>query len=114
MIFAQMHDIVRDFTLAAQAGSSLHLLQRSFITTLVSGVSSNPASNTTETSVSVFACSNLDHHLRGTLLAPLANDDLAIILLLHEVPSIATQALASVKRSDVDNLIDHFLTSNLY
>ena len=106
-----MHDIVRDFTLASQADSDLALLQRSFIATLVSGVSSKPSGTTAQATVSAYASSSLGHHLRGTLSAPFANDALASALFLHESPSVVAQALETVNRGDVDSLIDHYLNT---
>ena len=106
-----MHDIVRDFTLASQADSGLEQLQRSFISTLVSGVSSKPSGSAAQATVSAYAASSLGHHLRGSLSAPFANDTLASTLFLHEAGSVVAQALASVSRSDIDALIDHYLST---
>ena len=115
MMFAQMHDIVRDFTLASQAGSGLQQRQRSFIATLVGDVSSQASSGSTaQVTVSAYAASSLGHHLRGTLSPPFANDDLACTLFLHDSPSVVAQALASVDRSDVDGLIDHYLKTEAF
>ena len=84
-------------------------MQRSFIATLVSGVSSKPPRNAAEAAVSAYASNSLVHHLRGLLTAPFASDNLASILFVHEVPSVQAQALASVNRRDVDVLADFFL-----
>ena len=101
---AQMHDIVRDFTLASQANSGLEKLQRSFVSTLVADVSSKPSGNAAQATISTYASSTLAHHLRGTLSPPFAEDDLALKLLFHEIESVVAQALASVDRSDVETL----------
>ena len=108
---SQMHDIVRDFTLASHADSELEQLQRSFLETLVTGVSSKSSTNAAQATVSAYAASSLGHHLRGALSPPFANDGLSSTLFLHEAPSVVAQALASVHRSDVDELIDHFLNT---
>ena len=91
--YTQMHDIVRDFTLASQANSGLEKLQRSFVSTLVAGVtSSKPSGNAAQATISTYASSSLAHHLRGTLSPPFAEDDLALKLLFHEAASVVTQA----------------------
>ena len=80
LLRAQMHDIVRDFTLASQADSGLEQLQRSFISTLVSGVSSKPSGTAAQATVSAYAANSLGHHLRGVLSPPFAIDALAMVL----------------------------------
>ena len=110
-----MHDIVRDFTLASQAGSGLEQRQRSFIATLVGDVSSQASSGSTaQVTVSAYAASSLGHHLRGALSPPFANDDLASTLFLHDSPSVVAQALASVDRTNVDALIAHYLKTKAF
>ena len=118
-MYAQMHDIVRDFTLASYADAGLDDLQRSFIATLVSGVSSTPSGNTAQATVSAYASSKLGHHLRGALSPPFADEDLASFLFLHEVPSVVAQSLASVNRRDVDTLVKgrclyHLFTTKMF
>ena len=103
-----MHDIVRDFTLSSQADSELEQLQRSFVSTLVSSVASKQPGNAAEAAVAGYASSSLVHHLRGVLSPPFSADELATTLFIHEVPSVVAQALASVKRSDVEKLVTRF------
>ena len=102
--------IVRDFTLASQADSGLEKMQRSFISTLTSKAFSNGA----DAVVAAYASSSLGHHLRGALFPPFVDDEVALQVFLHEAPSVVAQALASVRRRDVDDLIEHFLKTESY
>ena len=57
---------------------------------------------------------SLVHHLRGVLTPPFAEDALAWTVFLHEVPSVVAQAMAVVRRNDIDALIEHFVQTKAY
>ena len=60
-----MHDIVRDFTLASQAGSALQQLQRAFVSTIVT------LTDTANDTVATYANEQLALHVRGAVTVPL-------------------------------------------
>ena len=103
------HDIVRDFTLAAQVDSGLNHLQRRFITILNGGADA-------ESRKGALLCSYISEclyiHVKGALGKSLSGDDLILSLLDSKDRLVAAQSYKGVPMRLLRSLLSEYETTN--
>jgi hypothetical protein len=77
-----MHDIVRDFTLAAHSEAELQQWQASFVQTLITAVSASAESKSHKINQS-YAHTLLSYHVRSAVTRPLHSDPLVVDWLMN-------------------------------
>ena len=103
---------MRDFTLSSHAATELQLLQRSFVSILITRVENKIGSDKNVGEWHKYATGELTYHVSQAIQTPYAEDDLACRLLVHSDEGVAAQVVAGSQRADADALSTHLLESN--
>ena len=101
-----MHDIVRDFTLAAHTSDELQNMQRSFVDQLLQKTA--VAKGDSNDHLSNYASTSLVHHIRCAVITPLHDDELAKTWLMDKNNEILDSVLLGIKQSEIQRLADWY------
>jgi hypothetical protein len=101
-----MHDIVRDFTLAAHTSEKLQAMQRSFVDELLQRTADPKGDSNGH--LSSYASISLVHHVRGAVATPLHDDKLAKGWLRETDNVILDGILLGISQPEIQRLADWY------
>jgi len=99
-----MHDIVRDFTLAAHTTTALQQRQRQFSQALIDHCTTNDDKSTTV--ARRYMRRFLNVHVRDGVSAPLSKDTAAQGWLLHTDSDVVDQCFVAINLTDIEELAE--------